>query len=101
MRNKIRESLRRRHIFVGAFLNLASPSSAEVMASVGFEWPAVDAEPSPVGLTQIAEMFRATESRSATPVVRAWNHEAEDPRSSSRCWSNGHCGASCQHPGSG
>ena len=47
------------------------------MASAGFDWLAVDAEHSPVGITEIANMFRAIEARGATPIVRVWDHAPE------------------------
>ena len=47
------------------------------MAAAGFDWLAVDAEHSPVGITEIANMFRAIESRGATPIVRVWDHAPE------------------------
>ena len=75
MRNKIGEKLQQGEVSIGSWLNLSSPLAAEVMASVGFDWLAVDAEHSPVGLGQIAEMFRAIESRGATPIIRVWDHQ--------------------------
>ena len=69
MKNKIRERLGEGQISIGTWLNLASPLAAEVMASVGFDWLAVDAEHSPMGLGGITELFRAAKSRGATPIV--------------------------------
>ena len=64
-------------VSIGSWLNLASPQAAEVMASAGFDWLAVDSEHSPVGITEIANMFRAIESRGATPIARVWDHAPE------------------------
>ena len=64
-------------VSIGSWLNLGSPQAGEVMAAAGFDWLAVDAEHSPVGITEIANMFRAIESRGVTPVVRVWDHAPE------------------------
>ena len=77
MRNRIRETLLGGEVSIGSWLNLGSPQAAEVMASAGFDWLAVDAEHSPVGITEIANMFRAIEARGATPIVRVWDHAPE------------------------
>ena len=77
MRNRIREKLSGGRVSIGSWLNLGSPQAAEVMASTGFDWLAVDAEHSPVGITEIANMFRAIESRGATPIARVWDHAPE------------------------
>ncbi len=77
MRNRIREKLSGGEISIGSWLNLGSPLAAEVMAAAGFDWLAVDAEHSSVGITEIADMFRAIESRAATPIVRIWDRQPE------------------------
>ncbi|MCZ6676008.1 MAG: aldolase/citrate lyase family protein [Candidatus Poribacteria bacterium] len=77
MRNRIREKLERGEVSIGSWLNLGSPLAAEVVVSVGFDWLAVDAEHSPIGISQVAQMFRAIESRGATPIVRVWDHQPE------------------------
>jgi len=75
MKNPIREALSAGQPSVGAWLNLASPLAAEVMASAGYPWLVVDAEHSPFDLGLIANTFRAIESRGAIPLVRAWDHD--------------------------
>lgn len=77
MKNGILEKLKIGEISIGSWLNLGSPLAAEVMASVGFDWLAVDGEHSPVDMGQIAGMFRAIEARGATPIVRIWDHHPE------------------------
>lgn len=75
MRNPIRETLAAGRPSVGAWLNLASPLAAEVMAAAGFPWLVVDTEHSPFDLDLIAHTFRAIEARGAIPLVRAWDHD--------------------------
>lgn len=77
IRNRLRRDLAERTYTIGSWLNLASPSAAEVMASAGFSWLAIDAEHAPIDLADIANHIRAIESRGATPIVRVPNHEPD------------------------
>jgi 2-keto-3-deoxy-L-rhamnonate aldolase RhmA len=94
MKNPVRESLNQGKVSLGAWLNLASPLAAEMMASAGFEWLAVDAEHSPFDIPLIAETFRAVEARGAVPFVRAWDH---DPVSLARLLDAGALGIVIPH----
>ena len=75
MKNPIRETLAAGRPSVGAWLNLASPLAAEVMAAAGFPWLVVDTEHSAFDLDLIAHTFRAIEARGAVPLARAWDHD--------------------------
>jgi 4-hydroxy-2-oxoheptanedioate aldolase len=70
MKNPIRETLAAGRPSVGAWLNLASPLAAEVMAAAGFPWLVVDTEHSAFDLDLIAHTFRAIEARGA--LACAW-----------------------------
>lgn len=74
MKNRVRETLRQGKVSFGGWLNLGSPLAAEIMASAGFEWLAVDAEHAPFDISLIAETFRAIDARGVAPFVRAWDH---------------------------
>ncbi len=73
--NQIRITLQAGRPSLGAWLNLASPLAAEVMAAAGFEWLTLDAEHSAYDLDLIAHCFRAIEARGAVPLARAWDHD--------------------------
>ena len=75
MKNPIRETLAAGEPSIGSWLNLASPLAAEVLASAGYSWLAVDAEHSPFDLELIAHTFRAIEARGAIPLARSWDHD--------------------------
>ena len=45
--NPVREKLLRGEVSVGGWLNLGSPTAAEVMAAAGYDWLVVDAEHGP------------------------------------------------------
>ena len=75
MHNTIRDDLVTGKPSIGSWLNLASPLSAEVMASAGFPWLVVDTEHSAFDMELIAHTFRAIEARGAIPLARAWDHD--------------------------
>ena len=87
MQNSIKEKLAAGQPSIGSWLNLASPLAAEVMASAGFEWLAVDAEHSAFDLGLATHTFRAIEARGAIPLARTWDH---DPVTAARLLDAGH-----------
>jgi 2-keto-3-deoxy-L-rhamnonate aldolase RhmA len=74
-RNRIRQDLETEGFTIGSWLNLASGIAAEVMAGIGFSWLGIDAEHAPLGLSDIANLIRAIESRGAVAVVRVPDHD--------------------------
>jgi len=59
---------------IGFWLNLASPTVAEVCADAGFDWLLIDMEHSPNELPDVVHTLRACEGGTAEPVVRVpWN----------------------------
>jgi len=74
--NPVRDKLHRGETSVGAWLNLGSPTAAEVMAGAGYDWLAVDAEHGQWDPQTMANAFRAIEARDAVPMARVWSHDA-------------------------
>jgi 4-hydroxy-2-oxoheptanedioate aldolase len=74
--NPVREKLLRGEVSVGGWLNLGSPTAAEVMAAAGYDWLVVDAEHGQWDLATISNAFRAIEARGCVPMVRVWSHDA-------------------------
>jgi len=77
MAHSILETLRAGKPSVGSWLNLGSPLAAEVMASVGYAWLAVDTEHTAYDMDLTVHTFRAIEARGAVPIARAWDHSKE------------------------
>ncbi len=75
MKNSVKAKLLQSEVSIGGWLNLGSPLAAEIMAAVGYEWLAIDAEHSPFDIPLIADTFRAIEARGAVPFVRTWDHD--------------------------
>jgi 4-hydroxy-2-oxoheptanedioate aldolase len=72
--NPVTDKLRRGQPAVGSWLSLCSPSAAESMAHVGWDWLVVDVEHSPVGFDTMVNCFRAIQLGGAVPMARVpWN----------------------------
>ena len=73
--NPVSDKITRGELSLGSWLNLASPTSAEVLANAGCEWLVVDAEHSQWEMDAIAHAFRAIQLGGAVPLVRSWSHD--------------------------
>lgn len=72
--NPVTDKLRGGQPSVGSWLTLCSPSAAETMARIGWDWLVVDAEHSPVGFDTMVNCFRAIQLGGAAPMARVpWN----------------------------
>jgi 4-hydroxy-2-oxoheptanedioate aldolase len=72
--NPVTDKLRSGQPAIGTWLSLCSPVSAEIMASVGWDWMVVDVEHSPVGFDTMVNCFRAAQLGGAVPMARVpWN----------------------------
>jgi 2-keto-3-deoxy-L-rhamnonate aldolase RhmA len=66
----IRHALLRGEPCIGTWLQIGHPSAAEVLASLGFDWIAVDCEHTDIGLESLAAVLRAMHGRGPVPLVR-------------------------------
>lgn len=64
-------------ISVGSWITLAHPAIAEIMASAGFDWLAVDLEHSVITIREAEELIRVIELKSVTPFVRLSSNNPE------------------------
>jgi 4-hydroxy-2-oxoheptanedioate aldolase len=79
--NKVKQLWREGKAAVGSWMNLGSPSCAEIMSHLGFDWIAVDAEHSPVGMETIQHIFVALSTSETVPMIRV---AGSDPASINR-----------------
>lgn len=76
--NHVRAKLKNGEVTLGAWLNLASVSSARLIARLGFDWLTIDAEHSAVHPGLLAEMVATVaDSHSCAPFVRIPNNSVE------------------------
>ncbi len=73
--NAVKQKLKSGEMTCGAFLQLSSSLSAEILSQAGFDWLIVDMEHAPVDIDSLLRQFQAIGSNSV-PFVRApWNDQ--------------------------
>jgi 4-hydroxy-2-oxoheptanedioate aldolase len=60
---------------LGAFMALADPVSAELMATTGFDWLLIDGEHGPNDIKSVMGQLQALAAYSVNPVVRMQDHD--------------------------
>jgi 2-dehydro-3-deoxyglucarate aldolase len=68
MTHQFRTRLKRREKLLGTMVTLANAASAEVLASLGFDWLFVDAEHGPLETRELAEILQAVGDKAACIV---------------------------------
>lgn len=63
MFHDFRRRLRDRELLLGTMVTLESPATAEVLASLGFDWFFVDGEHGPLGTQELLGILRAVDQR--------------------------------------
>lgn len=70
MTGNVKARLRAGDVTIGAWLTTSSDEVAEIMASLGFDWLAVDMEHGSAGIDRAAAAFRAAERWGVAPMTR-------------------------------
>jgi len=74
MENRVKRMLKDGKVTAGAWLQLTSPMSAEIMARAGFDWLIIDMEHAPGDYLNLASQIQAMGATDCVPLVRApWN----------------------------
>ncbi|GAA1392840.1 4-hydroxy-2-oxoheptanedioate aldolase [Kitasatospora putterlickiae] len=68
----------REHPSIGLWLGLANPYTAELCATIGFDWVLLDSEHAPNTLRTVVSQLQAVAATSTTPVVRPPTSRPED-----------------------
>ena len=68
MTNEFRARLKRREKLLGTMVTLASAASAEVLASLGFDWLFIDGEHGPLETRELASILQAVGDKTACIV---------------------------------
>jgi 2-keto-3-deoxy-L-rhamnonate aldolase RhmA len=72
--NRVKRMLKDGQKTAGAWLQAASPITAEVMSRVGFDWLIIDMEHGPGDILTLVSQIQAMNGSGVTPLVRApWN----------------------------
>jgi len=74
MENRVKSLLKQGKTTAGAWLQMTSPFSAEILARAGFDWLIVDMEHSPGDFLNLVAQVQAMGATDCVPFVRApWN----------------------------
>ena len=72
--NPLKPQLQAGRRTVGAWLQIASPYTAEIMGRAGFDWVLIDLEHGPGDISLLISQLQALNGSGVTPLVRApWN----------------------------
>lgn len=67
---KIRLKLEKGSYSIGSWIQLESPSSAEILGNSGYDWVAVDIEHGSISISQLPNIFRSLELGETLPLAR-------------------------------
>lgn len=74
IRNRVKRMLQEGKKTAGAWVQIASPFTAEIMARAGFDWLLIDMEHGPGDILTLISLLQAMNGTAVTPLVRApWN----------------------------
>ncbi len=65
------------HLSIGSWIQLGHPAIAEIMASAGFDWLAVDLEHSTITLREAEDLIRVIDLKGVVPLVRLSTNNSE------------------------
>ena len=72
--NPVKQALQAGQKTAGAWLQIGSPITAEIMSQAGFDWLMIDMEHAPVDFMTLVNQMQAMAGGGAVPLVRApWN----------------------------
>jgi 2-dehydro-3-deoxyglucarate aldolase len=69
-KNPLKSQLKKNALTIGSWLQLNSPSAAEIMSQSGFEWLTVDMEHSVTSLETMQHLLQIIEGHNIVPLVR-------------------------------
>ena len=72
---QLKDKLKANKLTIGAWSSIPSPLSAEAMASLGFDWLAIDMEHGTTGVDAASHIFAAIEKYKIAPLVRIPCHK--------------------------
>jgi 2-dehydro-3-deoxyglucarate aldolase/4-hydroxy-2-oxoheptanedioate aldolase len=68
--NRLKRLLREGKCTAGAWLQIASPFTAEILAQAGFDWLIIDLEHGPGDILTLVSQLQAMNGTGAVPLVR-------------------------------
>jgi 4-hydroxy-2-oxoheptanedioate aldolase len=76
-KNRVKELWRNGKAAIGTWMSLGSPITAEIIASMGFDWVVVDTEHGSIDIGTTQSIIQAVNTGATVPIVRVpWNDPA-------------------------
>lgn len=75
-RLSLKHQLQTGHVTIGSWITLAHPAIAEIMATAGFDWLAVDLEHSAMTMREAEDLIRVIDLCGVTPLARVASNDA-------------------------
>ena len=72
---QLKDLLSRRELTIGSWITIGHPSIAEIMATAGFDWLAIDMEHSAITLDQALVLIQVIELSGIPPLVRVGEND--------------------------
>ena len=72
---QLKDRLNRRELTIGSWITIGHPSIAEIMATAGFDWLAIDMEHSAITLDQALVLIQVIELSGIPPLVRVGEND--------------------------
>lgn len=76
----LRETLLEREVTIGTWLQINSPTAAEVLANAGYEWVVIDIEHTDIDVTSTTALLRGMHGRGAASIARVATNSVIDIR---------------------
>ncbi len=68
--NPVRQALLARRLSLGSWIQIGHPAAAEVLATAGFDWIAIDCEHTDIGIESFGAVMRGMHGRNCVPFAR-------------------------------
>jgi len=78
--HSFRKALLERRVTIGTWLQINSPTAAEVLAHAGYEWIAIDIEHTDIDIVSLTALLRGMYGRGAAPIARVATNDVMDIR---------------------
>jgi len=70
VKNRVKQKLNEGGCSIGSWITIASPTIAELMGNIGFDWLGIDCEHAAIGLESTQTLMQAMAATCAMPLVR-------------------------------
>jgi 2-dehydro-3-deoxyglucarate aldolase len=77
---EIRNKLKTGDVSIGSWMQIPSPSIAEILGNAGYDWIAIDMEHGSISVSDLPDIFRSIELGNTLPLVRIAQSSLKDAK---------------------